>query len=349
MLDYSLSSDQLTELRVAHRATRDKREADRLKAVVLLATGWTAEQVAEVLQVDPNTVRNHFKRYQQGGLVALRHVAFYGSDCLLTETELTLLDTHLSTHLYLTAKAVAHWVEERFGVRYTESGMATLLHRLGYVHKKPKLIPGKADPEAQKAFLVEYEKIKENKGEEDPIYFMDAVHPQHNPVLACGWIKRGEEQEIPSNTGRKRLNINGAINLDQLDPVVRYDDSINGDSTIALLKQLEKLHLMAACIYVICDNARYYRSKAVQEYLKKSRIKLVFLPPYAPNLNLIERYWKFFKKKVLYNRYFESFDEFKNACKEFFRNPSQYRDELRSLLTENFSIIGGKTEKLVLG
>jgi transposase len=304
--------------------------------VVLLATGWPAEQVAEVLQIDPNTVRNHFKRYQQGGLVHLCQTAYRGRDGLLSEVELAILDAHLGKNLYLTAKAVAQWVEEQFSVRYTESGMTALLHRLGYVHKKPKLIPGKANPEAQKAFLAEYEKTKENKGEADPIYFMDAVHPQHNPVMACGWIKRGQEQEIPSNTGRKRLNINGAINLDQLEPVVRYDDSINAESTIELLKELEELHLAATWVYVICDNARYYRSKAVQEYLKTSRIKLVFLPPYAPNLNLIERLWKFFNKKVLHNRYFESFDDFKAACKEFFRNPSQYQGELKSLLTENF-------------
>jgi transposase len=171
VLDYNLSSNQLNELRTAHRMTRDKREADRIKAVVLLATGWSAEQVAEVLQVDPNTVRNHFKRHQQGGLVGLCHVAFRGSDCLLTETELAILDAHLETHLYLTAKSIAHWVEEQFGVAYTESGMTALLHRLDYVHKKPKLIPGKADPKAQKAFLDKYEKIKQNKGEEDLIYY----------------------------------------------------------------------------------------------------------------------------------------------------------------------------------
>ncbi|EGV27489.1 hypothetical protein ThidrDRAFT_4699, partial [Thiorhodococcus drewsii AZ1] len=64
MPDYHLTDKQLAELRAAHRGTRDKREADRIKAVVLLATGWTAEQIAEVLQIDPNTVRNHFKRYR---------------------------------------------------------------------------------------------------------------------------------------------------------------------------------------------------------------------------------------------------------------------------------------------
>ena len=60
--------------------------------------------------------------------------------------------------------------------------------------------------------------------------------------------------------------------------------TINADSTIALFKQLEATHLTAVCLHVVCDNARYYRSKAVQEYLETSRIKLVFLPPYAPNV-----------------------------------------------------------------
>ena len=74
--------------------------------------------------------------------------------------------------------------------------------------------------------------------------------------------------------------------------------------------------------------------------VKDSRIKLVFLPPYAPNLNLIVRLWKFFKKNILYNRYYASFDEFRAACEEFFSNPRKYHQELRSLLTENFAIIG---------
>ena len=342
MLDYTLSAERLAELYAAHSSTRDKRKADRIKAVVLLATGWTAEKVAEVLFVEPNTVRNHFKCYREGGLEALAGIGtgVGGSACALNAEQLAILDAHLQENLYLSAKAVAHWVEETFAVSYTESGMTAVLHRLGYVYKKPKLVPGKADPQAQREFLAEYENIKRNKGKNDPIYFMDAVHPQHNPVIACGWIKRGEEQDVPSNTGRRRVNINGAIDHESLEPVVRFDDTINAESTIALFKQLEILNVLAVCIYVICDNARYYRSKAVQEYLKTSRIELVFLPPYAPNLNLIERLWKFFKKKILYNHYYETFDEFRAACEEFFCNPRKYHRELRSLLTENFAIVG---------
>jgi transposase len=102
----------------------------------------------------------------------------------------------------------------------------------------------------------------------------------------------------------------------------------------------DSVTLLPTWIYVIRDNARYDRSKAVQEYLKTSRINLVFLPPYAPNLNLIERLWKLFKKKTLYNRYYETFADFEAACEAFFANPDQHQREMRSLLSENFEIVG---------
>ncbi len=72
--------------------------------------------------------------------------------------------------------------------------------------------------------------------------------------------------------------------------------------------------------------------------MKGTKIKMIFLPPYSPNLNLIERYWKFFKKKVLNNRYYETFVEFKRVCEDFFRKRKKYQSELRTLLSENFHI-----------
>ena len=340
MIDYRLTEAQLRELRLAHRRAGNKREAYRINAVILLGSGWTAEQVSQALLIDPDTARDDFRRYRRGGIPLLQQVAFRGGTCWLTADELAVLDAHLQTHLYLSAKEIAHWVEQHFGVRYGESGMTALLHRLGYVYKKPKLVPGKADPAAQEAFLETYEKLKADKGVGEPIYFMDACHPQHNPAAAYGWIRRGQPREIPTNTGRRRLNINGVIDLERLAPVVRFDDRIDADSTIALFEQVEQANPDAERIHIICDNARYYRSKDVRAFLEDSRIELVFLPPYAPNLNLIERLWKFFKKQVLYNRYYETFDKFKRACEAFFANAHQYAPQLRSLLTENFEIVG---------
>ena len=254
------------------------------------------------------------------------------------------LDTYLQERLHITAKSVVAYVEERWDIHYTESGMTDLLHRLGYVYKKPKLVPGKANAQAQKAFLDDYEKLKENKADDDVILFMDAVNPQHNPVMTSGWIKQGKNFQICSNTGRQRLNINGAVSLDTLNLVMRYDDTINAESTIKLFEQIEIAYPDATKITVICDNARYYRSKLVKAYIEDSSIELMFLPPYAPNLNLIKRYWKYFKKNILYNQYYETFKEFKQACTGFFENTDEHHSSLRSLLAENFQIIDGKME-----
>ena len=104
MLDYSLSPEILAELRRAQRATRDQREADRVKAVVLLGSGWVAEQVAEALLIDPNTARNHFKGYRDGGLKALGEEGYRGSDCLLDAAQRAHLGLHLTSNLYPTAR-----------------------------------------------------------------------------------------------------------------------------------------------------------------------------------------------------------------------------------------------------
>lgn len=134
------------------------------------------------------------------------------------------------------------------------------------------------------------------------------------------------------------MNINGAINIETLEPTTGFYDTINADSAIDLFAKIEAKHPDANVIYVIVDNARYYRSRLLKKHLKGTKVKLIFLPPYSPNLNLIERYWKFFKKKVLNNHYYETFGEFKRACESFSRKRKKYLPELQTLLTENFQI-----------
>jgi len=340
MLDYRLDKQELAELRAAHRRALNVREAYRINAVILLGKGRTAADVADALLIDPDTVRTDFKRYKNGGLHALQRMNYVGSEGLLDEVQLAQLDAHLQAHLHLTAESVARWVKERWGVCYAPSGMTAVLRRLGYVYKNPKLVPGKADADAQREFLKDDENLKKNSEAGDVVMFMDATHPQHNPVLGCGWIKRGEEYPIKSNTGRRRLNINGAIDVQRMSAEIRFDDTIDAISTIALFEQIERANPEAKRITIICDNARYYRSKAVAEYLEDSRIDLLFLPPYSLNLNLIERFWKFCERQVLDNHYYETFDKYKKACKQFFREFDSHASKLRSLLTENFEVIG---------
>ncbi len=338
MNDYSLSKTQLAELEKQHRQLRDKRQADRVKAVIALSKGWSAATLSEILLLDEKTSRNYFNRYQHGGLAALLEDDYAGSAPQLTEQQMQALETYLDDHILPDAKAVIAHIRKHYKVIYSVSGVTDLLHRLDFSYKKPTHVPGKQDPAQQQAFLDEYDQIKAEKDENDPIYFADATHPQHNSVPSYGWIKKGKEKELKANCGRQRLNINGAINIETLEPVTGFYDTINAQASIDLFAKIEAKHPDAETIYIIVDNARYYRSCLLKEHVEGTKIKLIFLPPYSPNLNLIERYWKFFKKKVLNNRYYETFSEFKRACESFFRKRKKYLPELQTLLTEKFHI-----------
>ena len=339
MKRFTLTAAEEIELRVAHRGIRDKRYAYRLNAIILLGTGWSYEEVANALLLDNETIRNYVKRYEKAGVAGLVTDEHKGTPCKLSEVELVELDTHLRANTYLSVEAIVEYTVKKYDVFYSVSGMTELLHRINFTYKKSKLVPAKADAKKQEQFLTELEELRETKGANDPILYMDGVHPQHNTMLAYGWIKKGENNIIKSNTGRQRININGALDAQTHQVIIRDDESINALSTIELLKKIEAQYPLAITIHIVCDNARYYRSKLVQEFLTTSKIKLVFLPSYSPNLNLIERLWKFFKKKVLYNKYYEKFEDFKKATLGFFDNIEKFKSELDTLLTNNFNIL----------
>jgi len=339
MQGFTLMSKEVKRLRNIHRRLRDRRQADVVKAIVLLGTGWTEHRVAEALLVDERTIRRYVDGYRQNPRIRFWEMNYSGSEPKLDDTQQARLDSYLQGRIVLTVAEVVEYVRKTFRVRYSIAGMTGLLHRMGFSYRKPKSVGNKADAQAQEAFVKKYRALKNRKKPGDPIYFTDGVHPQHNSMPAYGWIKKGTTPTLLSNTGRQRLNLNGAVNVETFQAVVRDDEALNADSTVALLKTLERKHPLASRIYVIVDNARYYRSRVVKQYVKGSRIKLIFLPPYAPNLNLIERLWKYFRKVVLYNRYYATFAEFKQACLGFFANLRNHRAALRTLLAENFEIL----------
>lgn len=340
MKKLTLTEAQTNELRRAHRAAKNKKDADKIKSVYLLSRGKTPQEIAEVLMLDIDTIGNYRKHYEAGGVSGLLKNNYFGSEPMLSCVEIAALSAHLEIQTYLTVEAIVEHVKLIYNVPYSISGMRQLLHRLKFVYKKAKTIPGKANAALQKAYLIRLEEILKNKGEHDVHYYLDGVHPQHNTQLAYGWIKKGQDKVVKSNSGRQRININGALNADTLEVIIRTDDTINTQSTLKLFEALEQKHPDAESIFITLDNAKYYKNGLVYEYLKTSKIKLLFMPPYSPNLNLIERLWKFMRKTILYNKYYEKFADFKVVVMRFFENIDQYNDKLSTLLTKNFQIIG---------
>jgi transposase len=336
MKDFWLSKEQLSELRIAHRSEKNKHAAYRINAVILLGNGWKLKEVREALLLDEETLRSYMEKYQIGGVDELLKNNHEGRPVQLDESQRKQLSQELDRNIYPTTSAVIAYVEKHFGVRYSLSGMRDFLHRLGYEFKKPKLVPGEGDIQAQEIFVEQYEKFMEKKGSDVEVLFMDAVHPQHNTMAAYGWIKKGEKRCLKTNSGRTRLNLHGAINVETNEMTVIESPMVDKDSTLQLLELIENKYPHAREIVVILDNARYHYSKEVREWLQGRKLRLVFLPTYSPQLNLIERVWRFFKKKVLYNQYYAKLQDFRNAAINFFRNIGQYSEELTSLLDGGF-------------
>lgn len=337
MKGFRLTKEEVSELCVAHRAERNRHAAYKINAVILLGTGWKLKEVKNALLIDDETLRKYVEKYQAGGIAELLQTHYSGRQSHLDDKQLKLLHSELDNNIYLTTREIIEFVFDEFGVTYSPSGMRDLLHREGYTYKKPKLVPGTPDREMQEMFVHCYEKFMEAKDDDVEVLFLDAVHPEHNTMASYGWMKKGEPRKLSTNSGRQRLNLHGAINIETLEMTLIESATINRDSTVQLLEMLDQKYCCSKEIVVILDNAKYHYSQEVKEIVEKSsRLKLVYLPSYSPELNLIERVWRFFKKKVLYNKYYKNLEDFRKAAIKFFRNFDDHADELHSLLSGGF-------------
>ncbi len=319
-----------------HRKAHDGRVRDRIKAVLAYDDGYSYSEIARILLLDDETVRRHIKAYLSGKKLKPSNG---GSTGKLTDGETSKLIAHLEENTYLYVKDICQYIKKTFNKKYSISGMTKWLQNHNFRYKKPHAVPAKADKNKQEEFLIYYDRLKKKAKKNEPIYFVDSVHPQHQTKLSYGWILKGKRKEIPTTARQKRLNFMGGICLMNHKIVYKNAEKIDTDSIKSFLKRLRSVNKEAGKIHVIWDNAAYHRSHRVKDYAKKLSIELHYLPPYSPNLNPVERLWKMMHEAVSYNTYYETFFEFTEATLNFFRNIGRRKKILRSRITDNFQTI----------
>jgi transposase len=339
MDDHQLSLAEIKQLKQLHRQATSKFEADRLKAVYLLGEGWEPKTIAHILDRDVRTILSYYQHYKNGGNDQLLQDNYAGKAPKLTDEQEAILVQHLRENTYTSSHDIRHFVSVTFQVIYSHGGIKHLLERLNFTYHKPKHVPGRADRLAQKEFLRYFRWLRTIKGDTAVFLYGDACHPQGNGVPSYGWIYKGEEKPLKSNSGRQHLNLNGVIDIDTMDITMTMPTVVNAEAMLVLGAKLLKKYPEPKTIYWILDNAKYHHARRFQEWLRgHPRLQVLFLPSYSPNLNLIERLWKFFNEKVRNNRYFERFSDFVESAKSFFRCRTKFKAELRTRLAENFQI-----------
>jgi len=332
-----LTDDERSSLESALKKARDAAEWRRLFVILSYDEGQSIDELALLTRLSRWTVEEYLKQYSSHNKT--KNDPRGGSSSKLNETEASELEQHLSKITFLKVKNIVAYVKRAFGKQYSRAGMTAWLKDHGFTFKKPEQVPGKLDPNKQTQFIEEYHRLKSSLGLHDDLYFLDAVHPEYQSQAVSGWIKKGEYKTLRTTGKQKRLHFIGALALDKMNVLVREYETIDADSMIRFFQDLEETK-PSGQIHVILDNAAAHRSHKLRDFLKSSRIKLHFLPPYSPNLNPIERLWKVFRETTLYNRFFETCWDFFAEVRGFFADKvHRIRGILRRRINDNFQII----------
>jgi transposase len=321
------------------REERDVRIWRRLTALLWLADGVTEEEVAARLGVTARQVRKWLKTFRTDGLDALCELHYRGRVPRLNDAQVDDLKQEIAKGQFRTARQIADWIEKRFQVRYSESGVKELLKRIDVSYHKVTGFLWKADPVEQEEWLDNYRC--------DPVgpsirrYFVDACHPVWgvDMIFYC-WLLVGQRFHVKVGSGRARLNILGAYcpeDHEYLD-IRLTRDNINGEQFVNLLRLLRERHPETKRFILYLDNAKYFDAPVVQEWrARHPGFELKFLPPYSPNLNLIERLWKLLRKEA-FCRGYDSFEEMQRGVSAVLDHLEKHHHQLDTLMTEDFHI-----------
>jgi transposase len=292
--------------------------------------------MAEILDISGTTLREYLDLYLEGGVEALKQLHYQGKANRLREKKDEIIVV-LEANPPATLKEAQNIIKEVTGVERSLPQVSAFLEENKIARRKVKQIPAKADVEAQESFKTETLEplIEQAERKQIHLFFVDAVHFVLLPFL--GYLYSLVVRYVKSTSGRKRFNVLGALNTITKELVtITNHDYIHAHSVCELLEKLYALYRDLP-IVLIMDNARYQKCQLVLEKAQSLNIKIVFLPPYSPNLNLIERLWKFVKKQVLYNKYYQEYDQFCTAISDCLEQThTTHKEALETLLTPKF-------------
>jgi transposase len=338
-----LSSADRIELEACVRRQReDHGIARRANAILLLDDGESCARIAKFLYLDDDTIRGWYKSYRQDGWDALAFDGWKGGQSRMKQAQEVALCAWLEARFCRSTVEIRAHVAAECGLNYSNSGCIKLLARLGFEYRKPKALPRVADAAKQAEFIAMYENMLNSLADDEAVYFADAVHPEYQSKPAFGWVKKGTNPTLKTTSGRARVNIHGALNLETFDTPFVAPITVDGVSAVQLLAKIEARNHDKRIIHVIWDNAAYHKGPDVRAFLsrKNCRIHLIQLPPYCPHLNPIERLWAVMHQHVTHNRAYPSQKQFTEAILKFFRKtiPKQWTG-FRTQVTDNFRVI----------
>lgn len=334
----NLTPEEYVILRAEYKSSKDRKHSERINIILLLHKGYSQREISDILNLDEDTVSKwkiaFVERKDTKSWLSTNYAGYFGK---LSTCSISDLRKYITTFKVSNKAEIQSYLLQTLKAKFSLSGLQKLLTRTGFSYQTIHKLPGKCPIEKQEKWIINFKKLLENKTPEQVFLFMDGVHPTHNTKYSKLWSEKGKPRFIESNTGRERLNICGAYNPDNQDITYINSETINGKTIIELLKKIALKYTPNQLVTIFLDNATYHKSQEVKDFLATiPHVKFEFLPPYSPNLNLIERLWKFANEKVINLKYYPKYDEFKSKILAFYDNLKKYQNELASRITYNF-------------
>lgn len=309
----------------------------RIQAVFIKATTEFSDiEAGQISGLHRHSVNHWVRAYQSGGFESLCQYN-YGTNKSELEKHSGSILKSFTERPPMSAREAKVRIEEMTGISRSPSQIRTFMKHNGLRYIKTGHIPAKADTEKQRQWVKSTLEpaIKEAQNGECHLLFMDAAHFILEPFICALWcIAR---LFVKASSGRNRINVLGTVNAITKEVITLSNTTfISAETIVSFLIQL-KQHYQSLPLKIVLDNARYQHCKLVEETAKRLNITLLFLPSYSPNLNIIERLWKFAKKTILYAKFYESPAKFHQAITEFFKEINQkYYDDLKKIMTLKF-------------
>jgi len=316
MTTYQISETDLAYVNYERFYYPEPRIQKRFHVLWLKGQGYLNVDIASIIGIHRNTVKNYLDIYRSQGIEGLRQFHYQVPVSELAGHKLSI-EAYFRKYPPISVKHARHEISRITGIERSLNRTGVFLKRLGMKPLKTGHVPAKADPEKQKEFVenVLQPLVGQAEKGECHLLFLDGVHFVMSAFVAIVWCF--ERLFIKSASGRNRINLLGAVNARTKEIISVYNDTyIKAPTVVELLKMIRKRYRKKQ-LYVVLDNARYQHCNLVKEMAKELRIELVFLPSYSPNLNIIERLWKFIKSEVCAAKYYENKLDFENAILDF--------------------------------
>lgn len=329
------NTEAIAEIEERIKSTKDRRMYERLQAIRFRLMGLPMATISNLLCRSERTLWKYIHAYEKHGLEGLIRKVSPGKSSRLSKDQREALkqvivsqvpaDVGFTAKFNWTLQLIADYIERQFGLKYSLRGVSKLMERMGMSYTKPTYTLAAADPVKQQLFRrdVPHPKKGVENGEIDHLLFEDESMIRDYQALQRTWFEKGKQRVIQTTGKHRGVKLLSTVDYCTGKTVWQEDEEYTAATFLTFLQEVLKAY-PSGNICMILDNARIHHAKLLEPFLSENqRLTFEFLPPYSPQLNIVEGLWKWLKSDVINNVFYHTVAEIRKNVQSFMESIMQ--------------------------